>query len=179
MKQPKVIRHAYIDESKRPNSGFMLCAVTVIEGDVAEYRNTMKSLRPNGAARLHMKNVRGADRMKIVSAVAQLEAHSRIYVVKKRCSEREARDMALRSAFLDLNGMDVARVVVESCDQDPKDRQVIRHALGPSPDMTYDHEPASMNNPLLALPDVHAWAWGRGGIYKAAIKHRITEIRVP
>ena len=175
----RVIRHAFIDESERSNKGFMLCAVTVVEGDVAVLRTQLAALRPKTTGRIHMKSVANGDRMKIITAIAGLEAHSKLYVVTKKCSAREARDIALSSAFADLSGMDVVRTVIESCNQDVEDRRIIHNILGPDPDLQYHHEPASMNNPMLWLPDVHAWAWGRGGKYKRAIEHRITEIQAP
>ncbi|AXY49383.1 hypothetical protein YT1_p20010 (plasmid) [Rhodococcus ruber] len=63
--------------------------------------------------------------------------------------------------------------------------QRVKPPLAPRPDMTgpqkseysvYDH--ASPSDPLLWLPDIHAWAWGRGGQMRAKIAHRIEVSRL-
>lgn len=166
--------HAFIDESGRSGKNkFMICAATVTPADVGSIKASMLALRPKGASRIHMKSV-GKDAQRIINGVAELEAHSYLYVVQKTCLTRTARDLALTRVFQHLDKIGVARAVIESCDQDPADRKVIRDALGQDPVLEYTHEPAGADNPLLWIPDVHAWAWGRKGTARAAIAHRIT-----
>lgn len=161
--------HVFIDESKR--GSYLLCAVTVASGDVRILRNQLESLRPRGHRRIHMKNA-GKHAGRIVDGVARLDAHSTLFVVKDpRLSEREARDCSLKAATRVLMSKPVTRVVIESCDQDREDNRVLRDAVGPNPPFSYQHEGPS--NPLLWLPDVHAWAWGRGGTMRQKIEHRI------
>ncbi|MCW2093426.1 UNVERIFIED_ORG: hypothetical protein M2328_006779 [Rhodococcus erythropolis] len=164
--------HAFIDESGRKGS-FMMCAATVTNGDVTSLKGELNRIRPKGSSRIHMKNV-GKDAGRIVKAVAELDAHSYLFVVKKKCATRVARDMALTGTFTRLQELGTTRAVIESCSQDSEDRRVIRSVLGGSPTMEYIHEPAGSGNPLLWIPDVHAWAWGRGGTFKSDISHRIT-----
>ncbi|QSE87955.1 hypothetical protein JWS13_04380 (plasmid) [Rhodococcus pseudokoreensis] len=166
--------HAFIDESGRPGKNkFMICAATVTSADVSGIRASMLALRAKGTSRIHMKSA-GKDAQRIINGVAALEAHSYLYVVRKACPTRVARDLALAQVFGRLDELGVARAVIESCDQDTEDRKVIRGVLGHDPVLEYLHEPAGADNPLLWIPDVHAWAWGRGGTAKAAIAHRVT-----
>lgn len=97
-----------------------------------------------------------------------------LYVVQKSCLTRAARDLALTRAFQCLDDLGVRRAVIESCNQDHADRKIIKDVLGPDPALEYVHEPAGIDNPLLWIPDVHAWAWGRKGDARKAIAHRIT-----
>ncbi|WP_404316269.1 hypothetical protein [Prescottella equi] len=162
--------HAFIDESKR--DGYILCAVTVAAGDVVALRKQMEALRPRGSSRIHMKSASKKDAPKLVTEVAKLDAESRLYVVKTRkLTERSARDLSLAAAARDLASLSVSRVVIESCDQDHEDNRVIREAVGADAPFTYHHD--RPNNPLLWIPDVHAWAWGRGGEMRRRIAHRI------
>jgi hypothetical protein len=161
--------HAFIDESKRGE--YILCAVTVLPAGVDEMRKRMRDLCPKGSSRIHMKSA-GKAASKIVTEVAKLDAESRLYVVKSpKLTEREARDLTLEAAAHDLVELSASRVVIESCDQDREDNRVIRKVVGPHAPFEYLHDRPS--NPLLWLPDVHAWAWGRGGSMRRKIEHRI------
>lgn len=165
--------HVFVDESKRDD--YLLCAVTVVPSGVDEMRKRMRELCPKGSSRIHMKSVDRKTAPKIVTEVAKLNADSRLYVVKSRkLSEREARDLTLTAAAHDLVELSASRVVIESCDQDREDNRVIRQAVGPHAPFEYLHD--RPNNPLLWLPDVHAWAWGRGGSIRRKIEHRIEVI---
>ncbi|MCD2114054.1 hypothetical protein LQ384_23340 [Rhodococcus rhodochrous] len=166
--------HAFIDESGRPGKNkFMLCAATVVSADISDIRARLLELRPRGSSRIHMKNA-GKDAARIINGVATLEAHSYLYVVQKSCLTREARDLALTRVFEHLDDMSVRRAVIESCNQDHEDRKIIQSVLGSDPELEYVHEPAGSENPLLWIPDIHAWAWGRKGEARKAIEHRIT-----
>lgn len=165
---------AYIDESKR--NGYILCAVTVANGDVDTLRRQLRDLCPKGDARIHMKSA-GKKAPRIVDGVAALSANSTLFIVKSpKLSDRRARDRALAAAALHLEASSVARVVIESCNQDAEDKRIIRHTVGTNPSFTYHHETPA--NPLLWLPDVHAWAWGRGGAMRQKIQHRIEVVHL-
>lgn len=167
--------HAFIDESKR--GGYMLCAVTVAAGDVGELRKQVEALRPRGSSRIHMKSVSKKDAPKLVTEVAKLETASRLYIVKSgKMTERQARDLSLGTAVRDLSLLSVSRVLIESCNQDREDNRAIKQALDGDAPFNYTHSAPS--DPLLWLPDIHAWAWGRGGQMRAKIAHRIEVVHL-
>ncbi|WAM19492.1 hypothetical protein [Rhodococcus sp. JS3073] len=96
---------------------------------------------------------------KIVSDVARQEATSRNYLMSSnKINERQARDATLAAAVRDLAQMPVTNLVIESCDQDREDNRIIRDELGAAAPFRYTHDRPT--NPLLWIPDVHAWAWG-------------------
>ena len=167
--------HAFIDESKRGE--YALCAVTVAPGDLTSLRKQMNALRPPGHSRIHVTGVGKKLAPKIVAEVARLEATSRIYLMtSKKVNERQARDVTPAAAVRDLAQMAVTNVVIESCDQDREDNRIIRDELGGNPPFVYTHDRPT--NPLLWIPDVHAWAWGRSGSMRAKIAHRVTVVRL-
>ncbi|SED97487.1 hypothetical protein [Rhodococcus koreensis] len=167
--------HAFIDESKRGE--YALCAVTVASGDLTALRKQMNALRPPGHTRIHMTSVGKKLAPKIVSDVARLEANSRLYLMSsKKVNERQARDATLAAAVRDLAQMAVTNLTIETCDQDREDNRIIRDELGGQAPFRYTHDRPT--NSLLWLPDVHAWAWGRGGSMRAKIAHRITVVRI-
>lgn len=171
--------HAYIDESGRPGKNkFMICAVTITPAHTARMKSDVLALRPKGSSRIHMKSVEKKSQLPIIRGVAELEAHSYMYVVTKSCPTRVARDQALSQAFTKLREIGVSRAVIESCAQDREDRKAIRGVLGSDSPMEYHHEPAGSTNPLLWLPDIHAWAWGRNGAARQAIGRRIITVEV-
>ncbi|MFJ2840006.1 hypothetical protein ACIO52_31990 [Nocardia sp. NPDC087230] len=168
--------NAFIDESKRPGK-YIICAATIATGDVAATRSVLEALRPRGSRRIHMKSVDKP--LPIIDAVAELDAHSHLFVVTKSRSERQARNAALGAAVLTLSELQVTRVRIESCDQDEEDRRIIHEALAGRAEMDYDHELPSSGNPLLWLPDIHAWAWGRGSHFRKKLTHRMTVHYIP
>ncbi len=124
-----------------------------------------------------MKHESDGRRREILSAVTQLEFQTRIYRARLGVrSERRARDECFRTMLPELIGeLGVARMVVESCDQDRQDNQVIREMVWKAQaeeQFTYLHS-APANEPLLWLPDIVAWAAGRGGDWRRRCSDRL------
>ena len=70
-------------------------------------------------------------------------------------------------------------MVIESCDQDHQDNQVIREMVIKSQaqeQFIYLHS-APASDPLLWLPDIVAWAFGRGGDWRRRFSDDRLEIR--
>lgn len=160
--------HAFVDESSR--GGYLLCAAVLPPADLTAARRTLRSLCKPGQRRIHMKHESDARRRVILSTVAELGMTTRIYrAALSTRSERRARDDCFRSMVPHLvDQLGVSRMVVESCDQDHRDNQVIREMVaksGAEDRFVYLHS-APASEPLLWLPDVVAWAVGRGGDWK-------------
>lgn len=169
--------HAYVDESKRAGA-YMMCAATIVAGDVATVRGQLNQIRPRGRSRIHMSSLGKNEIKPVISGVKKLPVYSYLYIAKTAGrSDRDARDEALAHVVDALNTAGVRRVLIESCEQDQDDRQVIHRQLGANSAMTYSHAPASSNEPLLWLPDIHAWAYGRGGTIRNAVQGQIHIIR--
>lgn len=160
--------HAFVDESSR--GGYLLCAVVLLPADLTSARRTLRGLCKPGQRRIHMKHESDGRRREILSVVAKLEVETRIYRAKlDGRSERRTRDECFRAMVPELiEDLGVSRMVIESCDQDRQDNQVIREMVvkGQAEErFSYLHS-APACEPLLWLPDIVAWAVGRGGDWK-------------
>ncbi len=164
--QRAVTRTAYVDESAR--DGYLVCAVVVI-GDPAVIRTSMRALARRGSSRVHMAKESPRQRRTVLSTVTAfpVEAHLVQTTLAGR-SQREGRDRCLTELVGSVVAAGVDQLILESCDQDHQDRAVLAAALG-GPDsatgLTYDHR-RPREEVLLWLPDVIAWAYGRGGEWR-------------
>jgi len=78
-------------------------------------------------------------------------------------SLRKARDETLRAMTATLHELLVRRFVLESCDQDRADVQVIGDTLArlKGTGSMEVHHLHGRDDPLLWIPDIVAWAYGR------------------
>ncbi|WP_066373076.1 hypothetical protein [Herbidospora mongoliensis] len=156
---------AFADESVRKS--FIFCVVLVFPEDFAPIRGEFRSLCKPGQQRVHMTSESDSRRREILSVVARLPVRARLFEARLGGgrSQRVVRDDCLRVAVADLANEPVKALVIESCDQDQRDRQVIteiaRKVALPE-DFRYRHDRPAVE-PLLWLPDVVAWAHGKGG----------------
>jgi hypothetical protein len=156
--------HGFVDESSR--QGYLVCAVVLAPEDLALTRRELKALCLPGQQRIHMKSEGASRRRAILSAVARMQVQALMYEVPAgRRSERAARDDCLRRLVPDLLRLEVGRLMIESCDQNHQDVQVVSDAVakaGAHDSLQYLHGRPGIE-PLLWLPDILAWAYGRGG----------------
>lgn len=175
-----MVRHAFADESAR--SGYLVCVVVLAPADLAKGRQVMRDFCKPGQQRIHMRSESDSRRREILSKVQGLGVEARVYQASLGArSERTARDDCLRAAVPDLVSIGVARLVIESCSQDHQDRQVVREMVSKAQAFErfqYLHDrPAS--EPLLWLPDIVAWAYGKGGDWRRrtqSIVNTVTKI---
>lgn len=168
--------HAFVDEATRQD--YLLCVSMVPVASLATLRRDVHGLRPRGSSRIHMTSIHTAERSRVVSGIAALDVSSRLYVVgKSKVTGRQARDIALEKMIHDLASLGVRRLMIESCSQDSEDRRIIGKLRPPGVEFHFDVVAPSTDS-LLWIPDVHAWAWGRGGSMRAKVSHQIEVIRL-
>jgi hypothetical protein len=162
--------HAFVDESAR-RVDYLICAATLSVRDLGSSRTTLRNLRARGQRRLHFADESDPRRRKILSAMAELETETIIYMTRHRDQVR-ARAAILETMVPQLRERGVRRLLLDARQgQDQRDRATIYQAVGSSPDpeFSYDHQP-SASEPLLWIPDAVAWAWGRGGHWQTRVK---------
>lgn len=153
--------HAFVDESYRHED--TLCAVVVESDHVSATRRAMSALLRGNQRRIHMAKESRVHRKTIVDRVATL--HIRAVAVSTstaRRSRRASRNVALSELTDILWRCGVGRLIIESCDQDTEDRQVVGDRLarlGRVRDMDVHHLRPN-EDPLLWLPDIVAWVVG-------------------
>lgn len=170
-------KHAFVDESRR--AGYVICAVMLAAGDLTAARQAMTALRQPRQRAIHMATEGTRRRREIISRVLELPFEAYIYqsAITRR-SERQTRNDCLRAAMPDLLAAGMSRLVIESCDQDRDDRLVLYETVrkaNATDRLSYHHErPAS--EPLLWLPDIVAWAYGKGGDWRRRLKQASTRV---
>lgn len=159
--------HAFVDESVRRD--YLLCAAVVPVGDLTVVRKRLRELCKPGQRRIHMFDESDSRRREILSALTQMELQTHVFEAPTaRRSTRHTRDECLRALVPGLLELGVDRLVIESCDQDRRDRHVIFEALSKlsaTEQLTYLHS-APASEALLWVADCVLWAYGRGGDWR-------------
>ena len=160
----------FVDESLR-SGRYLLCAVEVADAQVRVTRQRLRELRKPGQRRIHMKHEGDRRRRQILSAISGMGVSARVYEIDRHgLSARMARDECLRQLVEDLMRVSVGRLVLEACEQDHADRQVIRDvAMKFSASLRYEHSKPA-DEPLLWLPDVIGWAYGKGPEWRRRVE---------
>lgn len=118
-------------------------------------------------------------RRQLLSVAIDLGVRADLYVARVAGrSQRAARDHCLRAAIDHLICAGVSRLTIESCDQDKHDRQVIQSVVAgrvSGSDFQYVHERPAVE-PLLWLPDMVAWAFGKGGDWRRRAEAVVGEV---
>lgn len=157
--------HAFVDESYRTGS-YLLCAAVFGSKQVVAARRSMSSLLRTGQARIHMAKENDGRRRSLLTEIAAMNASAQLVAVQvSGKSIRVARDIALAELTEQLVELDVRRLVIESCDQDRRDMQIIGDGLArlSRSGTVAIHHLRPHDEPLLWIPDAIAWAYGKGG----------------
>lgn len=178
-----MIRHAFVDESVRGEL-YIMCPVLIATDQLDEARTTLRALRMPGQRRIHFATESDGRRRTLLRAMSRLNTSPVIYIAR-HCNQVAARAAILATMVPQLRSADVRHVVLESRqEQDQRDRSSIHRAVGsdPTPPFSYDHYPAR-GEPLLWVSDAVAWAWGRGGRWRAMVvdlnlRAAVTEVEV-
>ena len=164
-----MIRHAFVDESVRGEL-YIVCSVLVSTDGLDTARTTLRSLRAPGQRRIHFATESDGRRRTLLRAMSHLSTSPVVYVARHP-NQVDARGAILAAMVPKLQSSDVRHLVLESRqEQDKRDRSIIHRSVGPhpTPPFSYTHCPAP-GEPLLWVADAVAWAWGRGGRWRAAI----------
>ena len=155
--------HAFVDESYR--SDYILCAALIESRQVGAARRAMTSQLRGGQARIHMAKENDGRRKSLLASIAQTAAGAHLVAVRVRGqSMRSSRDVAFAELTSQLVALGTERLVIESCDQDRRDTQVVGDTLarlGVSGTLEIQHL-RPHDEPLLWIPDAIAWAYGKG-----------------
>jgi hypothetical protein len=163
--------HAFVDESIR--NGYLLSAAVIATGDVSTARGKLRELCKPGQRRLHMKDENNSRRREILSTLSGLGIDMYLYraSVAGRAI-RAGRDDCLRALVPELLELGVTRLVIESCNQDLRDQQVVQpisNRLTAAGEFTFLHSAPSVE-PMLWAADAAAWAFGKGGDWRRRVE---------
>jgi len=159
---------AFVDESIRGRR-YLLGCVLIEARSLAETRRTMDDLR-HARRRIHFHNESTKRRREILSVLAELPLTAVVHVsrVGHQRREFEARATCLAALVGRLQSEGVARLVIESRDDDRDDVAVIQRARVPQPRLVFEHR-APLDEPMLWVADAVTWAAGAGAQWRELI----------
>jgi len=88
-----------------------------------------------------------------------------------------SRQICLRSGFEYISKFDIERIVLDRSNSQEKDLITYKKSSRKFPTLPENlHHIASRQEPLLWLPDIFAWSYGAGGLWREKIDHKISHI---
>jgi diadenosine tetraphosphatase ApaH/serine/threonine PP2A family protein phosphatase len=97
-----------------------------------------------------------------------------VNVVMPRFADLAARKQALEQACSHSLLQRAQLITLDSSNTITQDRQIIAKATSQK-DLNFPHY-RHMHEPLLWLPDIIAWCYGRGGTWRDAVEPLVTEV---
>lgn len=166
----------YIDETKR--SGYVVAAVSVTDPSAA--RKVIRSLILPGQHRVHMVRERPARKRQIVDAICSMTVTATIYDAgRHHQSELAARAACLQALLTDLKGHETYLTIEQDDGLVRYDNQWLIEATrltGQRDTLRYEHQRAGVE-PLLAIPDIAAWCWTKGGEWRQRVDPVVVAVR--
>ncbi|WP_434452639.1 hypothetical protein [Lentzea sp. E54] len=167
--------HGFLDESRRGTT--YLIAVTLVRSrDLDAMRSVMRGLVKHGQRRIHFNDEGDRRRKEVLSQISALGVSAYVWTCKNS-NDAIARSACLFEMIPRLVDLDVARLVLESCQhQDAADRRVLAAGIRKfGGTFTYEHlKPAE--DPLLWISDAIAWSYGAGGDWRRRACDLIGEV---
>lgn len=170
--------HAYVDESKARD--YLLAVLEVEPRRTPGVRDVVRDLVPPRQRRLHMRDEPDRRRRQIVSALAAMDERVVIYraVAEGAATQIERRRACLARLVPDLAGRCDLLVLESDESQDARDRRdliELTRTAGCRDTLRYRHLRAAQE-PVLAVPDVAAWCWARGGEWRRRAQGLVAEV---
>ncbi|MGI8414348.1 MAG: hypothetical protein ACR2QA_18020 [Solirubrobacteraceae bacterium] len=170
--------HVFVDESK--DRAYLLVASIHVSGELEDLRKLMRGLVLRGQRRVHMKKESDPRRRAIAAAICGAGVSATVYDAGQRYRyELDARAACLRGVVKDAAGRGETMLVIEQDDSlvDWDRRRLYALAREARlPLLRYEHRRASAEQ-LLAVPDVIAWCWAKGGHWRHRIGPAVSTVR--
>ena len=168
--------HVFVDESKV--HGLLVAAVACAAVDVKAQRRTMAGLLMPRQRRIHFTKESAARQRKILAVIAGFDLSARLYQAQR--NDAAGRKTCL-SAVIEGAAASAERVVVERDETTLDfDRRVLYAAArkhGCAATLQYELLAPHLD-PMLWIPDAVAWAWVKGGEWRALVEPYSTLQRV-
>lgn len=161
----------YIDETKRQR--YIVVATRVSPAASEAYRQLLHDLALPGERSIHMNNERPERRQLIATAIAESAPPTTVYDAGRNGTEK-ARRRACLTAIVRAAGDRPTHFVLDRDDSlvrwDREQLVSLTRAAGRRQSLSYEHGKAKESHPLLALPDIVAWCWARGGEWRSLVR---------
>ena len=168
----------FVDESK--DKGFLLAASSISCADIGRLQSEISSLLLRRQVRIHFRREQEARRLRILEALTTAGRIRTVVFDATRFDSMKAGRVAAITRMADYAAaVRASRIVIESDDSAAEqDRKVIRRQLaaaGLDGIVGVDHCRAC-EVPLLAVPDVVAWCYAKGGIWRQRAEPLISDV---
>lgn len=171
----------YVDETKA--KGYLVAAASGSGEDLKLARKQIDSLILPQQRSLHMKSERDARRKLIadtIGAFSDLSVRGIIYDAGRAGTERDRRARCLEALVADVARHDAASIVFdldETLLSWDRQRMIeLTRAAGVQEQVAYRHSSRHQEQ-MLAIPDVIAWCWARGGDLRRRVTPVVAEVR--
>lgn len=167
---------AFVDESIRGRRYIMGC-VLVEARHLAELRSAARDLADGVAPRIHFNNDTDRQKRRVLEAIAEMPIDVFAVVCTKDhgVTEFQARATCVSVIVERLQARRVAKLVIESRQDDYDDARTITQARVPEPRLVFEHRPARYE-PLLWLADAATWAIGSGPVWSDRLGSVLSEV---
>lgn len=167
----------FVDESLRPESYFLV-SVAIPSTLIERLRHEMRNTLPSHGQQLHMSKETSVTRKRALNFVARLAP--KIIVISNYqygISKIQARSECITKLCAIEIIQTASFLTFDSTNSLEIDRRILKSAAQSSTNFfpIYRHV-SSKSEPLLWLPDIIAWSWGRGSDWKSQISHLVHEI---
>jgi hypothetical protein len=171
----------FVDETKA--KGYLVAAAIGSGEDLRIARKQIDTLILPRQRSLHMKSERDSRRKAIADAIGafgDLSVQAIIYDAGRAGTERDRRARCLEALVADAARHNAANIVFdldETLLSWDRQRMIeLTRAAGVQERVTYRHS-IRHHEQMLAVPDVIAWCWARGGDWRRRVTPVVAEIR--
>ena len=150
-----------------------------VQSEINKIRKSLSHFVKRNHRNIHMFKANKAFKTRILKEVMSYDLQ--IVIVEDlnfRYRKYLSRQICLRSAFEFAAEMDVDRIVLDRSSSQEKDLITYQKSSRKFPTLPENlHHIASRQEPLLWLPDIFAWSYGAGGIWRQSIDEKISFIK--
>jgi hypothetical protein len=168
--------NTYVDESARDN--FLLCGINVQQSQIHKIRGTLREFKVNGRSHLHMYQENRSTQEAVAAFVSNLPIRGWLIIVSAHTAKEPlARKLALQS-LVEISSLRGSRLLTLddiSCRR--SDSKLLKD-VAKNMDYQFPHyrHVNSRHEPLLWLPDIVAWCFGRGVSWRDAVEPLVDEV---
>jgi hypothetical protein len=167
----------FIDESIRKS--YLISIVEFSDINVALIRRRIQKLGTELQSKIHMNRANRGLKLRILKEVLSYDLE--VVIVEDlnfKLRKSLSRQICLRSAFEYASTRNIDRIVLDKSNSQMKDLTTYQKSSRKFPTLPENlHHIASRQEPLLWLPDISAWSYGAGGIWRELIDEKISFIK--
>ena len=167
----------FIDESIRKS--YLISIVEFSDINVASIRRSIQKLGTELQSKIHMNRANRGLKLRILKEVLSYDLE--VVIVEDldfKFRKSLSRQICLRSAFEYASTRNIVRIVLDKSNSQMKDLTTYQKSSRKFPTLPENlHHIASRQEPLLWLPDIFAWSYGAGGIWRERIDEKISFIK--